>query len=271
MGKQIKKEFSKEALDWVKAFEEERNKKLAEVNRDLNTKKDCSICGEEIKGYGLDLEYFKYFRKEDVDFKEVIDSLSKKDGCICSSCYLKEFKIDKLYHVSTNLDIIDGFEFRIPDNRFDGEDTYIGRVCLSDSVSGAISGFPYVQQVIYPVEYKDIYLRVYEFDVKDLPINQVIPPEYLYQKNLVRDSISTREFWVAEKLGEDEWIDASRSYLIKVDDVITEKIYDISYKDKLLSIKNSQDDFKDLIRGEVLKVNVSYEVVKKSSICIEKI
>jgi hypothetical protein len=261
MEKQIKKEFSKEALDWAKDYEEERNRELAEVNEDLETYKECVLCGEEIKGYGLDLEYFKYF-DADPKHKEIHSKLSKKDGCICSSCYLKEFKVEKLYHVSIDPHAIDWFGFRIPESRLDEEDPYIGRICLSDSISGAISAFPFVKQIVYPVDFGDCYIRVYEFDVKDLPIDQVISPEYLYQKDLVSDSVITREFWIAEKLFEDEVIEPSRSYLINVKDTRVKRHDNIKYKDKLQSIKNNQD-CKDLILGQVFKVKAVYEKIKE--------
>lgn len=261
MEKQTKKEFSKDSLDWAKDYEEERNRELAEVIKDLETYKECVLCGEEIKGYGLDLEYFKYF-KPDPKHKEIHSKLSKKDGCICSSCYLKEFGIEKLYHVSINPHAIDWFEFRIPESRFEEEDPYIGRICLSDSISGAIGGFPYVKQIVYPIDFGDLYLRVYEFDIKDLPINQIIPPEYLYQKDLVSDSIISREFWIAEKLGEDEVVEPSRTYLINVKDVSVKRTDDISYKDKMHCIKNNQD-CKKLIKGQVFKVKADYEKVKE--------
>jgi hypothetical protein len=268
MKEQIHSGFSKEALDWAKAYEEERNRELAEVNKDLETYKECVLCGEEIKGYGLDLEYFKYF-EADPNQEDVHNKLSKKDGCICSSCYLKEFKIEKLYHVSIHLEPIDWFGFRIPNSRLDDEDPYIGRICLSDSISGAISGFSYANQIIYPVDFGDCYLRVYEFDIKDLPIEQIVPPEYLYQKDLVSDSVITREFWVAEKLGEDECIEPSRSYLINVKDTRVKRTNDINYKDKLSSLKNNKD-CKSMIKGQVLKVKAVYEKVEEKDYEREK-
>lgn len=142
-----------------------------------------------------------------------------------------------LYHISNDIDnIIEEFEPRIPlDPTFLEENKTIPRICVSLSLSGAITGKPKnsSEKIL-----GEIY-RVYEFDV-DYPDNpNIIDYRTLYENELVIDSILTKEYWITEK------IKPIKTYLIKITKISQELVPVIKYskiKDYLDKLEKDPDN-----------------------------
>lgn len=215
----------------------------------------CSVCGELLGDYSLDGNYYKYLSGE--DFEGIA-------GLICSKCVIKHSGTDKLYHVSFCCDIVDTFEPRVPSNRHNEEDSKIGRVCLSDSIEGCLTAVPNggmrLEEIFW--EGGSSLIRIYEFDIKDIEYKNIIPPEYLYQKDLVRDANITREHWVVNKS-----LTPSKTYLIKLHNYDEGSSDDISYGDYIegvLAENEGRRDFswEEVINGSFVEIlNIKYEVV----------
>lgn len=78
---------------------------------------------------------------------------------------------------------------RIPKSVGSIEDTTYPRICVADSVDHAFSALCDLPYTTYDKKPVTIY-------TVDLPREQLIPPDYLFNQNLVQDSLYTREHWI---------------------------------------------------------------------------
>lgn len=186
----------------------------------------CSSCKELLGDYSVHTEYYKLLENN--------DKIGVLGGFICHKCAIKESDIKKLYHASIDCDTIKEFSPRIPEFRAWAldEDASIPRISLCDSIEGCLSAAPWggsnFENLFW--ERGSCLIRIYEFDINGLNLDNLLPPEYLYSEDLVRDSYVSREYWyINEKLV------PSRSYLIEVDN------YDIRWADMI--------SFDDYVRG----------------------
>ena len=108
------------------------------------------------------------------------------------------------FHVqSVEDEYVDCFVPRIPKTRLILEDDVIPRICLSDSIQGALKGSQYLLQKrdetsVFRQGVKGIYLRVYSF--RDVSLKELVTPEELVEDGLVQDAMFTREHWYLQNL-----------------------------------------------------------------------
>lgn len=100
----------------------------------------------------------------------------------------------KLYHVAVGKhDLVRTFIPRVPESANPPEDTITPRICFAESLEGCLSAIGHA--FYYPG--RPELLTVWEYDADT---RYCIPPEYLYDKGLVMDSLRTREWWVLQPL-----------------------------------------------------------------------
>jgi len=119
-----------------------------------------------------------------------------------------------LYHASLDLNIVEEFVPRVPSQaiRYIHEDGTIERICVTSSISGALTAAPWGGSDF--TENIDLFptnrlIRIYEFDTEKIAEESIIKPEYLYENDLVRDAEITGEHWITEP------VKPTRTYLIK--------------------------------------------------------
>lgn len=217
----------------------------------------CRICGKPLGDYCVHTEYYKLLEKN--------DKIGDLGGFICHKCVIKESGVKKLYHASNNCDIIEEFVPRIPEFRAEGldENNTIPRICLSDSIEGCLSAVPWGGSRLEDLFWEEgsCLIRIYEFDIKDLNLKNLLPPEYLYSSDLVRDALISGEYWyIHEKLK------PSRSYLIEVDkyDMCWPDI--IHYYDYITGIEAEKADlyfdWEDVMCGHASQIrNLEYNKI----------
>lgn len=215
----------------------------------------CSICGEYLGEYDIHTEYYKYLSND--------EKMKNLTGFICNKCAIKHSRTEKLYHVSFfDYDVVDIFYPRVPNNRHKEEDGGIDRICLSDSLEGCLTAVPGGGMYLEDEFGEDGFslIRVYEFDIQNINLNNIIPPEYLYQKDLVRDANISREHWVINQ----ELI-PSRTYLIKLETYDEGYPDDIRYDDYIQGMMAEEEgrrdfNWNDVINGHFTEIqNLKYE------------
>jgi len=224
-----------------------------EMKQDLSK---CSICKETLGEYEIHTEYFKLL--------EGNENIGGLGGFICTKCAVRESGIKKLYHLSNDCNIINEFLPRIPEDRAKDEDDKIPRISLSSTIEGCLTAAPWGGIDLEDLFWEDgsFLIRVYEFDIDDLSLSNLLPPEYLFTKDLVIDSIVTREFWYTNQP-----IKPSRSYLIEVDNYKINSCDYIRCEDMMAGIyaerdRNRSFNWEDAIDGSFTEVcNVEYHIV----------
>ena len=215
----------------------------------------CGICGEILGEYEVHTEYFKLLE----DNKKI----GNLGGFICTNCIVMESGIKKLYHLSNKCDIIEEFVPRVPDSRAKDEEGETPRVSLSPTIEGALTAVPWGGMQLENELWDEgsFLIRVYEFDIEDLDINSLIPPQYLYSKNLVIDSRITKEHWYLKNLK------PSRTYLIEIDSY-NERVCDhVLFDDVVSGIYAEMDEdtyfnWENVIGGSFVEIqDVKYHLV----------
>lgn len=124
----------------------------------------------------------------------ITDDIEKLRRELSIADFYKVMSKVKLYHVAVGKhDLARTFTPRVPESANPPEDTITPRICFAESLEGCLSaiGHPFY----YPG--KPELLTVWEYDADT---RYCIPPEYLYDKGLVMDSLRTREWWVLQPL-----------------------------------------------------------------------
>lgn len=215
----------------------------------------CRICGEILDKYEVHTEYFKFLEKN--------DKIGDLGRFICTNCIIKESGIKKLYHLSRDCNVIDKFIPRIPEHRAKDEEALTSRVSLAPTIEGCLTAVPWGGKNLEDLFWEDgsFLVRVYEFDIDDLNLNNLLPPEYLFSKDLVIDSRITKEYWYTKP------IKPSRSYLIEIDNY-DEYVCDyVRYDDIIAGIYAEMDEdnyfnWENVIDGSFVEIqNVKYHVV----------
>lgn len=216
----------------------------------------CSACGRQLGNYAIHSQYYKYF-SEDKKMKNLVDF-------ICSECVINHSNTKKLYHVSFSCDIIETFQPRVPLHRCKDEDGATERICLSDSIEGCLTASPDGGGSLCSILWEggSSLIRVYEFDINNIDSKNIVPPEYLYQKDLVRDAIVTREHWVVN-----QDLVPSETYLIKLHDYDEGYPDNISYENYVAGMIADEEgkrdfDWDEVINGHFTEIHdVDYEIV----------
>lgn len=121
----------------------------------------------------------------------------------------------KLYHVTKDLTHDGNFTPRVPERRDYLEDEVIPRICFSTSIEGALSALPIPRGSSF-ADYNENYgyvWKVFEVDTDDLPNEQWVDSQTLYEEGLVLDTWLTEEVWVTQPLDL-----SNQSYYILIDD-----------------------------------------------------
>lgn len=158
----------------------------------------------------------------------------------------------RLYHIAVGKhDLARTFTPRVPESANPPEDTITPRICFAESLEGCLSaiGHPFY----YPG--KPELLTVWEYDADT---RYCIPPEYLYGKGLVMDSLRTREWWVLQP------ITLTGKYVNLVNFETTPyRIPDESKKQEVIQyIKSSALNFDDTDMALLQKSNI-HEILYK--------
>lgn len=106
-----------------------------------------------------------------------------------------------LYHVTFDLMQDNVFVPRVPETRADSENDTIKRICFSRTVEGALSAMPDGGYRLDETIYKfDCLIKVFQLDTEKLNISpkNILEPEYLYERDYVRDALETEEYWILE-------------------------------------------------------------------------
>lgn len=218
----------------------------------------CRICKEYLGDYAVHTQYYRLI--------EYNKKLSELGQFICHKCAIKESNVDKLYHISNNCEMIVEFIPRIPSNKRNDEDDITLRISLSSTIEGCLTATPWGGSKLENLFWKEdssFLLRVYEFDVCDLDLDNTIPPEFLYSEDLVRDAQITKEHWYINNN-----LKPNRSYLIEVNNYLDRAFDDIrcgQLVNGLLIEKELEDDnfdWEDIIEGSFVGIeSVSYSVI----------
>lgn len=213
----------------------------------------CSSCGKVLGEHEVHTEYLDLLWG---------NQLGKLGGFVCTDCIINS-NVDKLYHLSLDCDLIEEFVPRIPDSRAQDEEAFTPRVSLSESIDGALTAVPWGGSELENIFWEDgaSLIRVYEFDIKDLNISNLLPPEYIFSKDMVRDSRITREYWALEP------IKPSRSYLIEVKNY-NERVCDTVRADDLIQAIYAERDednyfiWDNILLGSFVEVyETEYEII----------
>lgn len=194
----------------------------------------CSVCGKEGK-YMISLKGMK-----ELDYDSTYKDL---EGDICGKCFIEKKGLSKLYHISLDLDV-HYLCPRVPESRNAEEDFTIPRISTSATIEGCLSAVPWGG-----LQFEEIFsesgspaIKVLEYDVDDVGYDNIMPSDYLYQQDLVRDAFETEEFWITKEL------EPSRSYYIVVDSY-NEDIADYySYSD-FIDYCEGKIEAEDMIQG----------------------
>jgi len=171
-----------------------------------------------------------------------------------------------LYHASLNLDIVEEFVPRVPSQaiRCMDEDGTIERVCVTSSISGALTAAPWGGSSF--AENIDLYptnrlIRIYEFDTEKISNDSIVGPEYLYKSDLVRDAEITGEHWITEP------VKPTKTYLIKPTSYCDNYVEDnISYENQQRLLNEDLTLYEEnlLYEGSFTRVYLhDYEIVEE--------
>lgn len=105
-----------------------------------------------------------------------------------------KYELKRLYHVAVGKhDLVRTFIPRVPDSANPPEDTITPRICFAESLEGCLSA---IGHAFYSPGKPEL-LTVWEYNADT---RYCIPPEHLYDKGLVMDSLRTREWWVLQPI-----------------------------------------------------------------------
>lgn len=169
-----------------------------------------------------------------------------------------------LYHASLNLDIINEFTPIIPDedNMIDSEDTVTPRICLAKTIKGCLTAVPWgggsIEEIFFD-NMKSQLIRIYEFDITEIPEKNFVSSKKLYESDKVRDAEISTEVWVINRK-----LKPIKTYIIQVTDYGEGNADDISYED-LKNFNEHEDDLEDIINGCFTTIEyIKYDVIKES-------
>ena len=112
----------------------------------------------------------------------------------------KKRQIKKLYHIT--LGMTTELKPRIPKNRLKGEDDTTPRICVCPTIEDCFKSVPwavnYYEKKKYEGENREL-VRVLEFDVKDIGLENIIDNDFIVKNSLVPDALDSNEFWIINK------------------------------------------------------------------------
>lgn len=182
---------------------------------------------------------------------------------------IKEIKNGKvkMYHVSLDLGTGEKiFSPRVPQNRCNGENSDIKRVCVAKSIEDAISGFPYKDYIVNKYNARNKFLSVYEIEVDR---KDVIFSEDLYK--YVPDAHISNECWITkEVVGVGRIINIRNITLNnynKYANYYSGRVLDLNYEElsglygsKLYTLVPTVDEYEELT-SLMNRLGVNYKIV----------
>lgn len=182
-----------------------------------------------------------------------------------------------LYHVCfAEYSEGDLFVPRVPGIRAFNENANLKRICLSRTISGAISAVPWggkdFEDMMIDTSkgYRSYPIKVYEFDTKDIEPCNIIAPKELYQSDSVRDAIINEEYWVINQT-----LKPKKSYFISVDSCDYEEEWhdNISYENSIrineLEENDEDFDYEDFVEGTFTSISIEdYEILDSENIVV---
>lgn len=99
------------------------------------------------------------------------------------------------YHITLDLAHDGVFSPRVPNDRYETEDSTTNRVCVSDSLEGCFNAIP--DGILFTDEHHG-YFKLFEINTEDLGIshNDMLTPLPLYKEKGVYDALLTGEHWI---------------------------------------------------------------------------
>lgn len=114
--------------------------------------------------------------------------------------YTKKNEIKKLYHIT--LGLVDELIPRVPKNVLKEEDSITPRVCVCPTIEDCFRsvswGINYYEKAKYEGKDREL-IRVLEFDVDNIGLDNIIDNHEIVKKSLVPDAFETNEFWIVNK------------------------------------------------------------------------
>lgn len=112
----------------------------------------------------------------------------------------KKTEIKKLYHIS--LETPTELTPRVPKYRLKTEDAVTPRISVCPTIEDCFKSAPwsvsYYDKGKYDGEDREL-VRVLEFDVENIGLDNIIDNDYIVKNNLVPDALDTNEFWIVNK------------------------------------------------------------------------
>lgn len=109
-------------------------------------------------------------------------------------------EIKKLYHIS--LETPTELTPRVPKHRLKGEDDVTPRISVCPTIEDCFKSAPwtvgYYDKPKYKGEDREL-VRVLEFNVDSIGLDNIIDNDYIVKNNLVPDAMDTNEFWIINK------------------------------------------------------------------------
>lgn len=103
----------------------------------------------------------------------------------------------KVYHLTK--DFVTELTPRIPKHVLKGEDKTTPRICVSKSIEDAFISVPWSYKYYQDIKHEgknSQFIRVLEFNLEDIPNENLIETESLIKNGLVPDAGSTEECWI---------------------------------------------------------------------------
>ena len=135
--------------------------------------------------------------------------------------FLNKMNNPNIYmHITMDLNHNGVFKPRIPDNRLISwnEDDMTLRVCVAENLNGCLSGASIDRNTL---------VKVFFIDINKLGLeNYIVKWNELYEKDLVTDSVYTKEAWILKEFKVDE----EDSVIISLDEINEDSLYLVEYE-----------------------------------------
>lgn len=169
-----------------------------------------------------------------------------------------------LYHVDLlrSEEEIKEFTPKIPENRLNGENGTIKRICVANTIGGCLGSAPWGGRRFEELAGKQVF-RVYKFNTKDIEEGNLITDKELYQTGFVKDAEIYGEHWIVNQN-----IKPCEVFYIVIEDYWEESRDLIDYNVlKSLEDDNCELDYEDCIDGCCTVYNdVIYSIIDKDKL-----
>ena len=135
--------------------------------------------------------------------------------------FISKMKNPNIYmHITKNLQHDGKFILRVPDNRLThwNEDDKTPRICVAEDLNGCLTGASI---------YENTLIKVFFIDIEKLGLkDSIIKWDELYKKDLVTDTVYTKEAWILKEFNVDE----EDSVIVSLNDINEDSLYLVEYE-----------------------------------------